>query len=627
MDIVLPRSPDTIMGMGWFAYSTLLIAGFSLAVGVSHFLDWFYYKRDKDSLAFSFLCFAVASHAIALVFLYRSETVEGYGLALKLDLCALFVAQWALVSFVTLHMRLHDRWAILLFGIVFVILLVANLLSPASLLTTEIRHLIILALSGKERFVTAEFDVGPWGPWCLLATITTYVYCLVACIRGRQNVEQGEALAMAVSLIGLLGIWVSRTLIEATVSSFVVLSHYAFLGFILLMGSALSSRYGRQALFLAQTHEALQESEERFRKLVENAPDAIVVYDLTLDRFIDANPHAELLFGCSRNELLQSGVERFQVLWPSGDPAQPVEDIHMLAEQAFSGKELDVERIFRNMAGKELTCEVRLVSLPSEGRRLIRASLLDITERKLAEKRQLEYQQRLRLLASELALTEERERKRIAIYLHDQIAQELLAARLKLEEVTSAVELGGVEQRLNEIRKLLDCAVEDTYSLTFELSLPILYELGLIPAIEWLGEKVCEANGIRFKLLDDGHPKPLGNDLRGVCFYVIRELLLNVQKHARAQQVIVKTRVEEQRLRIIVEDDGVGFDMTAKTGGFRKEGGFGMFGVRERLEYLSGTMDVESTPGKGTRITLSAPLELTEPDREQEPHEDPNPVG
>ena len=626
MDIVLPNAPDLVVRMGWFAYSTLLIAGFSLAAGVSHFLDWLYYKRDRDSLAFSFLCFAVAAHAIALVFLYRSETLEGYALALKLDLCALFVAQWALVCFVSLHMRIRAKWGPRLFGVYFAVLFVANLLSPNSLLISEIHHLIVLALGGKERFVTADYDVSPWGIWCLVGTLATYAYCLVVCVRGRHNVERGEALALGVSLVGLLGIWISRILIETTVSSFVVLSHYAFLGFIFLMGIALSSRYGRQALSLSKTHEALRESEERFRTLVEKAPDAIVVYDLALDRFVDANPHAELLFGCSRDELLHSGLQRFQLLEiPEGFKAAP--DIRALAERALAGEELDIERVFCDMKGRELVCEVRLARLPAEGRRLIRASLLDITERKQSEKKQLEYQQQLRSLASELALTEERERKRIAMYLHDQIAQELVAVRLKLGEVTSETTLASIEKRLTEIRGLLDCAVEDTYSLTFELSLPILYELGLIPAIEWLGEKVCESNGVQFKLMDDGMPKPLGNDLRGVCFFVVRELLLNVVKHARAHQVTVKAWAKEMSLWIVVEDDGVGFDTSVKVDWTRKEGGFGMFGIRERLEYLSGTMSVESEPGQGTRITLSAPLDMTGIEREKEQNEDKNPAG
>ena len=149
----------------------------------------------------------------------------------------------------------------------------------------------------------------------------------------------------------------------------------------------------------------------------------------------------------------------------------------------------------------------------------------------------------------------------------------------------------------------------------------------MIPAIEWLGEKVCETNGVRFRLMDDGFPKPLGNDLRGACFYVVRELLLNVVKHAQAKEVTVRTWVKEMRLWMIVEDDGVGFDTSIKADGIRKEGGFGMFGMRERIEYLSGTICVESEPGKGTRITMSAPLDKSQLTVEGEQNEDTNPAG
>jgi len=158
---------------------------------------------------------------------------------------------------------------------------------------------------------------------------------------------------------------------------------------------------------------------------------------------------------------------------------------------------------------------------------------------------------------------------------------------------------------------VINLAVKDTYSLTFELSLPVLYELGLVPAVEWLGEKICEAEGIGFTLVDDGLPKPLENDLRVACFYVVRELFLNVKKHAKASNVTVDARKEDAYLLLTVQDDGVGFDLNAPRNWARTDGGFGMFGVRDRLEYLGGSMRVESEPGHGVRVTVRAPLEVS----------------
>jgi len=128
----------------------------------------------------------------------------------------------------------------------------------------------------------------------------------------------------------------------------------------------------------------LRESERRFRTLVEHAPDAIVVYDADLGRFVDANTRAEDLFGCSRAELLRQGPEAF---YPAGQfPGSTVaEAIRPAIVRALAGEPVLIERVIRNARGRDLVCEARLVKLPSGGRNLIRASYIDITERKAAE--------------------------------------------------------------------------------------------------------------------------------------------------------------------------------------------------------------------------------------------------
>ena len=221
-------------------------------------------------------------------------------------------------------------------------------------------------------------------------------------------------------------------------------------------------------------------------------------------------------------------------------------------------------------------------------------------------------------------MTEERERKRIAMYLHDEVAQDLVTAQMKLGDVASDIADEDVGRRIDNVRKILGHAIKDTYSLTFELSLPILYELGLIPAIEWLGEKISENHGILFRLVDDGLPKPLSNDVRGVCFDVMRELLRNVVKHAKATEIVVTARVENDELCLVIQDNGRGFDTAAPTDVKRNDGGFGMFFVRERLEYLCGSILVESECGRGTRVTLTAPLSKAGTQTGSEVDEDQN---
>jgi len=137
---------------------------------------------------------------------------------------------------------------------------------------------------------------------------------------------------------------------------------------------------------LMETNRELNLSESRFRVLVEHAPDAIVVYDATQNRFVDANANADRLFGCSREELLASGPPRFYAsAQPDGLP--PAESMEKMIERALAGETLLFERAVHNAEGKDLLCEVRLARLPFTDRNLMRGSFIDITERKKLEER------------------------------------------------------------------------------------------------------------------------------------------------------------------------------------------------------------------------------------------------
>ena len=138
------------------------------------------------------------------------------------------------------------------------------------------------------------------------------------------------------------------------------------------------------ALARKRANQALRESEERFRLLIEQAPEAIFVHDLEHDRFVQTNAQAERLFGCSRQELLASGPQRFYTPeQPDGQPIQ--ESFRAYGERALRGETVVFERTIHNALDRLLHCEVRLAALPADGRKLVRASFIDITERKEAE--------------------------------------------------------------------------------------------------------------------------------------------------------------------------------------------------------------------------------------------------
>jgi signal transduction histidine kinase len=135
-----------------------------------------------------------------------------------------------------------------------------------------------------------------------------------------------------------------------------------------------------------------------------------------------------------------------------------------------------------------------------------------------------------------------------------------------------------------------------------------LYDLGFEPAVKWLAGQFSEQHGIACEFEDDGKPKPISEDAKIILFQSVRELLANVYKHARAQSVSVSTLRDGNVVRIAVEDDGVGFDPRVLSRKIKRNEGFGLFNLRERLSHLQGDLKIDSKIGEGTSVTLMAPL-------------------
>jgi len=320
---------------------------------------------------------------------------------------------------------------------------------------------------------------------------------------------------------------------------------------------------------LRQAEQALRESEAQLKSIFENT--AIGIYRTTPDgKVLMANPEEK--------------IER--------------EGRVMLLESAWK----------RRDGSTFYACESAIAIRDEEGNiRYYEGTVEDISEQKQAQQKILEYQKQLRSLASQLSLTEERERRQLATALHDNIGQLLAISKIK-QGALADNSPPEIQDTLNEIRELTEQAIQYTRTLTFELSPPILYELGLRAAVEWLVEQTRQQHNIdvRFEA-DDSNPS-LDDDIRVLLFQAVRELLINVAKHSQANQVNVSLRQENHVLRIDVEDNGIGMEATQITTIGHAVAGFGLFNIRERLDLLGGKMDIQSPSGKGTKITLLAPL-------------------
>lgn len=233
---------------------------------------------------------------------------------------------------------------------------------------------------------------------------------------------------------------------------------------------------------------------------------------------------------------------------------------------------------------------------------------IDITERKEAERRIRTYQNELRSLTAQLVHVEDEERRRLATLVHDQIGQSLALSKMRLGAVQEDLADERLSGELSDVRQTIQGTIDYVRSLMFELSPPILYEMGLEPALEKLTRNTQEQHGIAVHYHSDARSDSVPEHLRMMLYRCVQELLINAVRHAQPQRIVVSTSQRQGTLRITVEDDGMGFDDSEA--GFHKHryGGFGLFSIRERLDHLGGRMELESRPGCGTTVSLVVPL-------------------
>ncbi len=230
-----------------------------------------------------------------------------------------------------------------------------------------------------------------------------------------------------------------------------------------------------------------------------------------------------------------------------------------------------------------------------------------IGDYKIAQQRIDSYQKQLRRLASELSLTEARERRAIASDLHDHIGQALAFMKMKLTRFRSDTIFCGFERSIDEILGLLNQTIQYTRTLTFEISPPVLYELGLPSAIEWLGEQFQKKYDIETKVSVSADKLVLKEEIQVALFKSLQELLNNAAKHAHASRVEVEMKVSRGSTIVTVSDNGSGFDLSRLESSNGNKEGFGLFSIRERLNYLGGQLEIESSTGRGARFTMRVP--------------------
>ena len=359
-----------------------------------------------------------------------------------------------------------------------------------------------------------------------------------------------------------------------------------------------------------QAEQAARESEQRYRTLLENAPEAILVHQD--GRWIIANRAALKLLHAARVEQLVGRAtldivhpdyraivrERIEREFATGEPAPLLEQQFV----AVDGTVLDVE-----VVGIPITLAGR------QGGQII---VRDITERRQAEQavreREAEVRrsrERLEALSQRLLKVQENERRLIARELHDQIGQALTAVKLNLESLRSGRRAKAFP--LDESVAIVEQLMEAVRSMSLELRPSALDDLGLAAALRWYADRQARRAGFSVRVRTQLPAERLASDLETACFRVAQEAITNVARHAGAKRVEVDARAEDGTLDLTVRDDGSGFDVAALRGGTTAEGSIGLDGMEERVRLLGGDFRIDSQPGTGTTVWARFPL--TEP--------------
>jgi signal transduction histidine kinase len=214
----------------------------------------------------------------------------------------------------------------------------------------------------------------------------------------------------------------------------------------------------------------------------------------------------------------------------------------------------------------------------------------------------------LQVLSRRLLEVQETERRYIARELHDEVGQELTAAKLCLQAIQNMPEAAPLNQNLRECNEIIQLALKQIRSISLDLHPAVLDDLGLLPALRWFVDREAQWGDFKAQVIADNLPERLPAQIELVCFRVVQEALTNVSRHARAHEVKVELWLRGKELHLIVRDDGIGFYPADVLEKFMKTDSLGLLGMQERVMLAGGKFEIDSSPGRGCEIHVRLPL-------------------
>jgi len=351
----------------------------------------------------------------------------------------------------------------------------------------------------------------------------------------------------------------------------------------------------------ARAAEELSRSEERFFKVFQASPVAIILRTLAEGRVIDVNARYTELVGFRREELIGHTVYEMG-LWADRNEGERVLD-----RLRHDGMLRNVEGRFRHKSGETRDVLIWGELTEIDGETVVIGMIIDITDRKRMENELMRSREQLRSLSARLQQIREEERIRIARELHDELGGFLTVLKLDLSSLgkEAATDSASFREKLDSMSKTMVAAIGSVRRICSDLRPSVLDHIGLTAAIEWQVEEWQTKTGVRCAMSSSIDDETVDPGRATAAFRVLQEALTNVARHAQATGVRVRLWTEERRLRLEVRDNGRGIaDETVADAT-----SLGLLGMKERVFCFGGTVDIHGSPGEGTTVDVAIPLE------------------
>ncbi|HVH84554.1 MAG TPA: PAS domain S-box protein, partial [Steroidobacteraceae bacterium] len=355
-----------------------------------------------------------------------------------------------------------------------------------------------------------------------------------------------------------------------------------------------------------QTEKAMRDTQELLNQVLATIPVGVAVMNKEGD-FILGNAALKRIWGAAPVVRGEQRWAQSKGWWHhSGKRILPTEwaSVRALSQEQTSLNELiDIE----NFTGQHKTIQNSAAPIRNTEGSIVGAVVVneDVTERVQAEDALQDSADRLQHLSRRLLAVQEEERRHLSRELHDEFGQLLFSINLHLQAAKKAAGRGA-QPNINESITLLQRAGTQVRSLALELRPMLLETAGLDATLRWLAQQYEQRSGVDIEVV--GHVTEVPGEVAIACFRVVQEALTNVVRHAAARRVAIELSQREGLLRLVIRDDGAGFDVSRTLDGAAAGGHLGLVGMRERVEILRGSLTIDSGRGRGTRIDVSFPL-------------------